>query len=405
MISWKELKEQNIEVVEVLDKVKYTRSTLNVKQIRMLFKNNKISFDNAMQRGKVWDNAKSSYLIDSILRNIPIYPVGAINNEDVLDILDGKQRLAKAVIDFTLGEYALEKCKPILMSLGNGEEDEVDLNGAKFNDLPEHLRDVIDACNFDVVILDEDTTDDIVADIFFRWNNGKPLSAVELTRVKAKSQSKIMEMAKHELFTGTMTAKALESYKNEDIVIKTYFMLNEKEPDLETKHLRKEIVNTDITDNDVEQITGIYDRIIAMRKAAFKRLKNDQEAGFTEKAAERTANKIVSKTHMLSMIPYINKTINEGLSVDEATDWFIGFFGIKKGGSKSALYNEAARGSSARKTSIAKRDKELKKHYDAWYKRLMANRVKPAQSPDDSDKTKNVDDSFENVTLEEKKTA
>lgn len=369
MLNWKELKEKNLKVMEVTDKVRSSKQTLNVKQLRMMYENKEISFDNAMQRGKVWDNEKSSLLIHSIMKNVPIYPVAGIKDEDkILDILDGKQRLLKAVIEFTTGEYKLKNIPIVNVRLDNGEYEEADFNGAYFADLPEYLRDVIDACSFDVILLDEDTPDEDISDMFFRWNNGKPLTAVELTRVKAKSQAEIMEIGKHEIFTSTMTEKALASYKNEDIVMKTWFMLNEEEPDLETKHIRKEVVNIDITEEDRKQIISIYDRILAMRMKIEEILLSKN---VKPKSAAAAAKKVLSKTHMISIVPFIASTINENLSVEASSDWFLNFFGEKASGSTSATYNEYARGGSAKKASVAKRHETLEQNYKAWRKRYQ----------------------------------
>ena len=367
MLTWKELKENNLEVVSVADKIKYSKNTYNVKQIRTMYKANEITFDNAMQRGKVWDVEKCSYLIHSILKNIPISSISAVNEDGVTDVLDGKQRLLCAIIGFTMGEYKLKNIPLINTNLSNGVNDDLDLNGCSFEDLPEHLRDIIDACNFEFVMIDEDTPDEDISDMFFRWNNGKPLSAVELTRVKAKSQAEIREMSNHKIFTNSMTAKALASYKNEDIVTKMWFMLNEEEPDLETKHIRKEIVDIDMTSEHTNQIKAVLDRLVAMRTKIEEILCS---RGVKKSIAEKAAKKTVNKTHMISSTPFIWRTIEDGLSVEEASRWFINFYGEKATGSSSAIYNENARGGSAKKISIAKRHKALLDNYNSWSKKL-----------------------------------
>ena len=104
-----------------------------------------------------------------------------------------------------------------------------------------------------------------------------------------------------------------------------------------------------------------------MRECMRKKLIAEDEK-MTEKRSLTISGKILSKTHLLSVTPFIKKTIDENLSVEAASDWFMSFFG-KKSGSTSALYNEAARGGSGKKHSIARRNSELLKHWNEWLKK------------------------------------
>ena len=68
---------------------------------------NEITFDNAVQRGLVWDSKKKSLLIHSMLSGYPIPPFYAAKNDDKYDMLDGKQRI-NAIADFIAGKFELE---------------------------------------------------------------------------------------------------------------------------------------------------------------------------------------------------------------------------------------------------------------------------------------------------------
>ena len=66
--------------------------TWTVKEMVRLANAGKIKFDNAVQRGLVWDDGKKSLLIDSILQGYEIPPMYAKKGEgNVYDMLDGKQ--------------------------------------------------------------------------------------------------------------------------------------------------------------------------------------------------------------------------------------------------------------------------------------------------------------------------
>lgn len=385
MLTWKDLQKNETNVVAVENKIKSSTVIWNAKKIFSMYQNHEIDFENAVQRGSVWDDAKSSLLIDSVLKEVPIDKIKAIEEENYISILDGKQRLLVTMIRFMSNEFTLKGIdRPIILKLGEGIYEEVDLNGATFNDLPQKLKDIIEGSNFEITVIDRDTPEEEVSDLFFRWNNGKPLSPIELTRAKMKSQVEIREMSKHQIFKDTMTAKALSTYKNEDIVMKMWFMLNESEPDLETKHIRKEIVSIDITPEQSKQIMNVCDRILLTKNAVQKMLVAN---GSTEKSSITIAKKIVSKTHMLSITPFISRMIVEGLSVEATADWFIGFFGQKQTGTISALYNENSRGGNAKRVSIAKRHKELDKYYDSWHEKYMLKTKENARIMETEERT------------------
>ena len=367
MLTLKELKERNIKIVDIAEKIDQSTAPITVAELVRDYDNGRVSFDNAMQRGCVWDNDKCSLFIHSLLTRVPIYPVAGVRNEGVLDILDGKQRMLVAAINFVKNTYSLKNIDPIEITLEDGSVDTLDINGCKFEDLPETCQDIIKGFNFTIIVLGENVPDDKIADMFFRWNNGKPLSAIELTRVKTKSQNQIKEMASHDIFTSTMTPKSLAAFKNEDIVTKTYFMLHEKEPWLETKHLREEVVKIDITDEEKAEIVSIYDRAMEMR-VCMKEMLMKEDPKMSEKRALTLSGKILNKTHLLSTALFIKKTIDENLSVEAASSWFLSFFG-RKNGSTSAIYNEYARGGSGKKHSIARRNSELLKHWNEWLKK------------------------------------
>ncbi|NET08360.1 MAG: DUF262 domain-containing protein [Merismopedia sp. SIO2A8] len=70
-----------------------------------------------------WDKKRQSKFIESLLLGIPIQPITAINNDDNLEIIDGKQRV------FTVLEFINNKL--ILQNLEVLKK----LNGFNFSDL------------------------------------------------------------------------------------------------------------------------------------------------------------------------------------------------------------------------------------------------------------------------------
>lgn len=345
--------------IRVLDKIRTTTQVITCKQLYKMVESGEMVFDNAFQRGFVWDVDRESLLIHSILLNYPIPEVMSIIDDGNQSVLDGKQRLGAAVYGFYHGDYALQNIPPVKIEV-NGVEDELDINGSTYFTLPENLRDDLDSYAFNVKILDGQTPDeplseDRIADIFFRLNNYKPMTAIELTRAKAVSQAVIQRIGQHQIFKNSLTAKALERYTNEDIVIKSYIMLHDNVPSLETKDVRKIVPEMDITEEDEAQLNQIYDRILAMHKLI-------QE--------KKVAKRLVTRTHLISVVPFIWKSIQDGLSDADAAEWFTSFFCGKKKATISNTYNNSSGSGSMKRDSVRKRNAELQKYYDNFMKTL-----------------------------------
>ena len=77
-------------------------------------KEKRLALNPEFQRGSVWTPAARSYLIDSILRKLPIPKVylrtkiDVVTKKTVREVVDGQQRL-RAIIDFSEDKFALTK--------------------------------------------------------------------------------------------------------------------------------------------------------------------------------------------------------------------------------------------------------------------------------------------------------
>ena len=67
----------------------------NARQLAKMAEKGTIRFDNAVQRGYVWDVKRKSLLIHSMLIGYPIPPFYASKKGDYYDMLDGKQQRLK----------------------------------------------------------------------------------------------------------------------------------------------------------------------------------------------------------------------------------------------------------------------------------------------------------------------
>jgi hypothetical protein len=114
------------------------------------------------QRRSVWIPKAKAFLIDTILRGMPIPPIfirqriDPIKQRAVREVIDGQQRL-KAVLDFIGGEFSI-------MEIHNEE-----YGGYYYNDLPEAVRTSVLGYKFTVNVFD-DISDNDVLNIFARIN-------------------------------------------------------------------------------------------------------------------------------------------------------------------------------------------------------------------------------------------
>jgi hypothetical protein len=120
------------------------------------------------QRRSVWDTAKRSLFIESLLLNIPIPPIFLFEKAlSRYEVMDGQQRL-NAIIDFYENGFALK-----------GLEKWSELNGARFKDLPDLLRRGLDRRRISATVILAETTKeldfgqkDIRKLVFERLNQG-----------------------------------------------------------------------------------------------------------------------------------------------------------------------------------------------------------------------------------------
>lgn len=183
--------------------------------------------------------------------------------------------------------------------------------------------------------------------MYARLNNGKPQTAIELTRVKAKSLEKIKDIGKHEIFTSTLTEKAINKYTNEDIVIKSWAILNQDTPNLETKSIRPLIETAEITDEQADNLKSVYDKVLEVYTAL---------TATESKQDNKVAKRLITRTHLISLVPIISKQINnQSWSTQQFTNWVRHFFSGKKSATINEDYNDAARSGSGKVDSIKKR--------------------------------------------------
>lgn len=329
----------------------------SVKQIIKMVENGTVSMSNIIQRSFVWDVMRMSLLIHSILYGFPV-PVFWANKVDgvnekgkaikIYDLLDGKQRIT-TLCKFVKGEFALTNVPPIMF-----EDEMFELEGKKFEDLPEDMQETILAYSLTVKSYDN-MSDDQKRELFKRLNNGKPLSTKEKNIANCLDILSVSELANHSFFDSVLTDKAKESRKAIPLVVKMSEMLTKSASEIsfESKVFNETMEKVELSDVVKANIRKTLDKALAVYNLF----------GDDAKGAKR---KFVSETNFISLVPYIWKAEEQGITDQLLCDFAKSIFTGKV--SVSDRYASAARAASAKTSSIMARDEELSKAWSEFFK-------------------------------------
>ena len=177
------------------------------------------------QRRKRWDNTRKSRLIESFIMNVPIPPIFLYEVDySIYEVMDGQQRLT-TIYDFYKGRFELK-----------GLEYWQELNGKRYQDLPEQVRRGIDRRYLSSIVLLEETAktrdeaESLKRIVFERLNSGgEKLTAQETRNAlhNGKFNQLCMKLAKNDLFR-KMWQLPLES-EVEDLLLKSEEELKKSE--------------------------------------------------------------------------------------------------------------------------------------------------------------------------------
>lgn len=320
----------------------------------------KVNFDCAIQRNKVWKQDQKSLFINSILNNYPIPPFFFAKHADTsparYDGLDGKQRTT-SVIEFKNDMFALDAN----FFAFDRDDVEHDLSNLKYSELPEWAQDIINNHPiqfFYFVGLTEDQYDEI----FFRLNNGKPLSAIELTRVKAKSLRIFQDIAKHALVDIAMTEKGYAKFDHETLVMQAWgacFAIEEDDFSFETKVFRPRIQEVEVSDEEMETLINVFNVILniyneyALDEATAR--KRSAQLTDVEKTNKRVSTRIRTRTHLVALTRAVMIALEKDYDIEYLIEWVGEFFGDSRYTTTSRDYNATIGNGSARRDKVVAR--------------------------------------------------
>jgi len=168
-----------------------TKLSWTVGNIEKMFEEKKVlSFEHPIQRpSEQWSDSQKSLLVHSLLANYPVPAIYVLREDsEQLDekkkpifnyfVLDGKQRLT-SILSFIWGEFPLDENIPNIVI----EEEEYEIAGKYFCDLPEPVQYEVKRYKFEIFCFEQCTAREI-EEIFYRLNNSTPLSKAQVAKAK-----------------------------------------------------------------------------------------------------------------------------------------------------------------------------------------------------------------------------
>lgn len=366
--------------------VQWTAKTL-VNQM----KRGNVNFDNAVQRGLVWDVEKKSLLIHSMVYGYAIPAMYFTRDENkVYDSLDGKQR-SNAICEFMNDEFALvTDTPPVYDDDGNME----DISGMTFSQLPEWVQDRINEYSLTIYYY-EDMTEQEIREFFRRLNNGKPLTAVELTRVNTPCLVVFQQLAEHDAIQNVVTAAGKRRFTDENIAMQLYHMATVENPDFSTKSFREWAKSVE-TDNEV--IGKIQSGLDAY--CSFF-------AELDPAADKKILRTIKTRTHFVSCAYYCYLAVQEEATQDEINQTLRTFFSGNP--STSEDYNKTVGSGSAKPGAIQTRQRimqelagvKAQKDTDAAEEKIEATQDQQDQKPLQESEVEKHGETGEQLTIED----
>lgn len=343
-------------------KIEGSSITWTCKQIVKMIEKDTISFKNIVQRSFVWEKHRMSELIWSIIMGYPIPPIyaerGETDNDKVkiYDVMDGQQRNT-TIYKYLKDEFALTQLKPIPYLDEEGNECTVDISGRKFSELEEELQDIIKDATITVKYYDNlDQTQK--AEMFRRLNNGKPLSTKSKTLASAKDIEGLLDIGSHKLFEEMLTEKSRANKNHAIIVVKAWTMLNREMEDISfaSKDFNPMIEEVEITEQEKTELVNVFDYIVNVHDE----LKDNHE--------KDVAKKLYTETHLVSLIPYVNKAMEDNISEAMFGEFLVNFFKTENDSEVYANYMEACSNGIARNASVVARHNSLGKSFGEFFK-------------------------------------
>lgn len=208
------------QIKEKRKEIDYDTRDYSIEYLMDKFREGEFYIPDKYQRQYIWDDSRKIRLIESIILGLPIPFMFFSDVEDGrCEIIDGAQR-TQALEEFTSNELVLKDLK----KLSN-------LDGFRYNDIPEYFQKKFAKTNLRVIILSDETTIDIRQEIFNRINTGgDKANSIEIRRGSyiGPFMDFIKECSKNTVFQEICPVSEITKKRYEDLelVLRFFAFLN-----------------------------------------------------------------------------------------------------------------------------------------------------------------------------------
>ncbi|HHE8983802.1 TPA: DUF262 domain-containing protein, partial [Haemophilus influenzae] len=165
---------------------KFTAKIVQISDIVEWYSKGEINYSPKYQRNSVWNDDAKSYLIDTIIRGMPIPPIFLHQRVDIStrknnrEVIDGQQRL-RAIIDFVHNE-----------SFNIMKKHNQDVGGMYFSQLDDDFKKEVLQYEIIAQVINEES-DSVIYDMFSRLNsNNVVLNKQEIRNSKYWGDFKVI---------------------------------------------------------------------------------------------------------------------------------------------------------------------------------------------------------------------
>jgi hypothetical protein len=335
--------------------MKTSNISWSVKQYHRMYEKGTISFDYPIQRkGEQWDSWKKSLLIHSLMDRYPVPSFYSIKDEDIYFILDGKQRLT-TIFNYINNKFKLHKDTP--MASIDGET--FDVSGKTFDELDEEVQDQIFSYMLTNYKLDE-ATDEEIEELFFRLNNGSPLSKQQKSKAIMGTEwaTKLNALVDHPFIKekSAFTAAQLRNANDETAILQTMMLMDDN-------HELKSI-----SSNEVFEYTKTLKRDKENKLKIVNRL--EKTFDYLNQTFEKKEKFLTKKVNFPMLVLTAEHAMERGIHPEEFFDWTREFLLAIKGKSETTIsnYKEFGGQGSVKKEKTVGRIEEMRRHFEDYFK-------------------------------------
>jgi hypothetical protein len=258
--------EQVLDIAPDIKKVIWQPKDYSIRELFEMYKDGDLILQPKFQRFFVWDDKKSSRLIESIFLDVPI-PVIYLAEEGngQLTVIDGQQRLT-SFFKFMDGKL---KLKGLLVFS--------DLNGKTYQELKSEQKSKFKKATLHIIVIKKESQEDIRFEIFERLNTGSvKLNDQELRNCifRGKYNVFLEELSYDKDYLSLLGLKEPHKRMVDRELILRFFAFYHKtylryEPPMKSFLNREMEANQNLDQKDIEKLKNLFRKSIELSKYVF----------------------------------------------------------------------------------------------------------------------------------------